>query len=345
MAITYFFFDAVQSGGTYDRVYSADDFTAYLADAVGNGVVQSPNDNKLGVARVSGLKIKVPSGQAFINGCKIVNSANINFTLSAADATYSRYDLVYAWLDKATRTMGIDVREGTPAASPASPTYTANELPLARVLVRAGVTSLAASDIKDARGVLTGDFGVCPWIIPTGELKGIIDGNTADIASLRTTVTAQGNQLTQTTNKANSNTTSIAGLTTTVNSHGASITQLNSAVASLTPAVATLSGLIQGVKAYSTTAGRRYTYIKVDESDKYQGTALFMTTNNNLYFIRFNGASSNWTRLVGTIDIAVNWNATTAEYRIDDADSSTIPTIILGGRVVNSTLEFSNTYR
>lgn len=327
MAITYFFFDAVQSGGVYDRTYSADDFTAYLADAIGDGVVRTfVYNEQFGVFVTSGLGIKVTAGQAFIQGCKIVNDGDITFTLDPAHNSLGRYDLVYLWLNRSTREMGVSIRKGTPAATPTFPTYTENELPLARVYIGAGQTTLQQSDVKDARGITEGPLGICPWIIPTGIMQKDIEGNTADIrelntslTSLQSTVTTQGNTLATTTQKANSNTI---------------------AINSLTPTVASLAAAIGNVQVQASTSAHQYITIGLTDPTRYQGAALVFASNNKCAFIRLNGASSvDVTMLAGT-GITAEWKSG-GSYVID-CGSATLPTIIVGGRAASSTISFGD---
>ena len=340
MAITYYFFDAVESGGVYDREYSADDFTSYYADVVGNGVVSTDNDNKMAVARRTGLGIKVQSGQAFIQGCKIVNSSDKNFTLDAAHASYGRYDLVYAVLDRASRTMNLAVKKGTPSASPVEPTYSATELPLAYVYVGAGKTSLSNNDITDLRG--TAD---CRWIMATGPLKAAIDSTDSTVAGLQLTVNAQGNQLSLINNTVNGHTTSINSLSSTVTAQGNQLSLINNTVNghtisinSLLSSVTTLNDEVQNMKMISATSTKRYIDITLVDGTKYQGTALVMCSSNKCAFIRLNGSTIDITHIAGS-GITATWTQGSSRYTID-CGADTLPAIILGGRAANSSVSF-----
>ena len=70
-----YFFNAVQSGGTYDREYDAEDFASYLDKLVSNGVFPAPTTN-LQVVPNSGRNLTVYAGQGWIDGHKIVNTAS-----------------------------------------------------------------------------------------------------------------------------------------------------------------------------------------------------------------------------------------------------------------------------
>ena len=56
MAIKGYFFNAVESGGTYDRVYNAEDVTSYLDLIVGSGVFPNPSTN-LQVRASTGMNV------------------------------------------------------------------------------------------------------------------------------------------------------------------------------------------------------------------------------------------------------------------------------------------------
>lgn len=162
MAIKGMFFDAVESGGVYDRTYSASDFSSYLHNIVGNGVFPNPSTN-LQVYPSSGMNIIVKAGEAWIEGHKILNTQDASFTISGSDALYARIDRVVVCCDYDGRKMDIKVKKGTPAASPAAPALTRNssvyEMSLATINVRRAATEITAADIIDTRA----DSEVCGW--------------------------------------------------------------------------------------------------------------------------------------------------------------------------------------
>lgn len=110
------------------------------------------------------MSVNVAAGEAIIFGTEqteqgayhVYNDATVNKTISAADATNPRYDLIMARVrdaeySGATRAWDILVKTGTPAASPAVPGGEANSLNLGVVLVGAGVTSITTANITDYR--------------------------------------------------------------------------------------------------------------------------------------------------------------------------------------------------
>ena len=155
MAIESYFFNAINNDGTYDRVYNAEDVTSYLDLLVGNGVFPNPS-TQLQVRASTGMNVIVGAGSGWINGHKMVNTADMSLTVSAADVVLNRIDAVVFYVDYNDRTMGIDIKTGTAAASPVAPTLqqddTRFELCLAQISVAKQVTAITASMITDTRG-------------------------------------------------------------------------------------------------------------------------------------------------------------------------------------------------
>lgn len=155
MAIKSYFFNAVQSGGVYDRVYNADDVTSYLDLLVGNGVFPTPS-TMLQVRANSGMTVIVGAGAGWINGCKIVNTADMTLTVDQSDAVLNRIDSVIFYADYTAREMGIEIKKGTAANTPTAPAMTRTssryEMRLANIYVGKQVTAIYAADITDTRG-------------------------------------------------------------------------------------------------------------------------------------------------------------------------------------------------
>ncbi len=155
MAIKSYFFNAVQSGGTYDRIYNAEDVTSYLDKLVGNGVFPNPSTN-LQVRQSSGMNVVVKAGQGWINGHKIINTSDLVLSIDASDVLLNRIDAVIFYVDYDSRTMGISVKKGTVAQSPSAPAMTRNnsryECCLARIKVNKQITAITTAMITDTRG-------------------------------------------------------------------------------------------------------------------------------------------------------------------------------------------------
>ena len=155
MAINSYFFNAIESGGVYDRTYNAEDFTSYLDLLVGNGVFPNPSTN-LQARASSGMDIIVGAGSGWINGHKMVNTADLVLTVDASDVVLNRIDAVIFYVDFNLRTMGISIKKGTLASSPVPPSLQRDddryELCLALISVPKQVTSISTAMITDTRG-------------------------------------------------------------------------------------------------------------------------------------------------------------------------------------------------
>lgn len=154
MAINSYFFNAVLSDGVYDRNYNAEDMTSYLNLLVGNGVFPNPS-TQLQVRASSGMNVIVGAGSGWINGHKIVNTADLTLTVAASDVILNRIDAVIFYADFTSRTMGIEIKAGTLSASPVAPTMTRTnnryEMCLAQISVPKQVTAITTAMITDTR--------------------------------------------------------------------------------------------------------------------------------------------------------------------------------------------------
>ena len=72
-----------------DRVYNAENWAAYFASFLGNGVSVNPATG-LQVQAGSGMNVIVAIGTAFINGYRYANTMPLGVTINMANATYQR---------------------------------------------------------------------------------------------------------------------------------------------------------------------------------------------------------------------------------------------------------------
>lgn len=164
------FFNAQLAGEEYDRVYLAEQFAAYFASFIGNGVFgKSMQQLEVIAEPTAAMKVDVLSGQAWINGYWYRNTDNYTLDLSIADGVLSRIDLVVLRWSSSERDMYLTVIEGTPSASPVVPQIRRDadfyDLELAQINVGAGVVGIIQSDITDMRM----NSNVC------GYVTGLID--------------------------------------------------------------------------------------------------------------------------------------------------------------------------
>lgn len=155
MAIQSYFFNAVLNEGTYDRIYNAEDVTSYLDLLVGNGVFPNPS-TMLQVRVGSGMNVIVGAGAGWINGHKMINTADLTLTVAASDVLLNRIDDVIFYVDFNAREMGIEIKQGTLAASPVAPTLQRDtsryEMCLAQIAVNKQISAITAAMITDTRG-------------------------------------------------------------------------------------------------------------------------------------------------------------------------------------------------
>ena len=163
MAIQSYFFNAVESGGVYDRIYNAEDVTSYLNQLVGNGVFPTPS-TQLQVSASSGMNVVVKAGSGWINGHKMVNTTDMILTIDQSDVLLPRIDRVIFYVDYTLRQMGITVLKGTPAATPTYPALTRTnlryEMCLADIRVNKQISAITAAMITDRRA----DSRICGYV-------------------------------------------------------------------------------------------------------------------------------------------------------------------------------------
>ena len=150
MAFSYGFFNAQN----LDRVYTAEDFTAYLSSLICNGILDTYR--QCFAPTVKNLSITFGTGKAWINGHYLISNTLHTVDLSSyVDESLDRYVVIGLFCDLSTRTCGICVLAGTAATSPTIPAFTNNNvttyLTLAVVRLRAGTTSILDSDLTDCR--------------------------------------------------------------------------------------------------------------------------------------------------------------------------------------------------
>jgi hypothetical protein len=135
------------------------------------------------------MSVDVPAGFAFVSGTSILaqgtysfaNDATTNVSISTADGTNPRIDLIVAQVRDNTADGGgnndgrLVAVTGTPGAVPAVPTVPAGCLVLAQVAVAAAVSSITNANITDKR----------TWVSAVGGTLRCLSTNRPSGASLR----------------------------------------------------------------------------------------------------------------------------------------------------------------
>lgn len=164
------FFNAELEGSEYDRVYNAEQFAAYFASFIGNGVF----GNSMGELVVlenqqANMSVDVSSGKGWINGWWYRNTEELNLPIALADGVLNRKDIVVLRWGNTERDMWLQVLQGEPSGEPIAPEIVRSadyyDLKLCEIDIPAGTTRITQSLITDTRL----DNNVC------GLVTGLID--------------------------------------------------------------------------------------------------------------------------------------------------------------------------
>lgn len=160
MAIVSYPFESLNTGTAaepvYDRAITAEDERLFNRLRYKNGVFESAGES-LKVTSNSNMTVTVGTGGGNIEGALFYNTAPITLKIDAANASLNRIDRVVAQFNTSVsvRAVNIVIRTGVSATNPVAPELRREsnfyEIALADITVKKGVTSIAASAIKDQR--------------------------------------------------------------------------------------------------------------------------------------------------------------------------------------------------
>lgn len=150
----------------YDRVYLAEQFAAYFASFIGNGVFgKQMQELEVICQDVPNMSVQVLSGKGWINGWWYRNTDAYTLDLQIADGILSRIDAIVLRWGNAERDMWLQVVTGIPSANPQIPALRRDgdyyDLRLAYVTVNAGSVRITDANIHDERL----DNNVCGLVI------------------------------------------------------------------------------------------------------------------------------------------------------------------------------------
>jgi len=108
-----------------------------------------------------GMSVRIKTGQAMVDNHRAWITTEKILPIDTADVTNPRIDLVVlraVYGNKGASVISVDVKKGTPAASPVAPTLIQTtgetyEIPMAKIAVSAGATNIIPSNITDLRYV------------------------------------------------------------------------------------------------------------------------------------------------------------------------------------------------
>lgn len=147
MAETSGFFDAILSGGSYDRVYSSSDFDELFKMFFTSGV-RLTDGTDLKVNAKTGLTVTLKAGRAFLDGKWYSLPEDTDLTLPANTTSNPLKYAICITKDQSQRKCTGSYRTGDMAPVRSSSKY---ELILAIVTVGVGVSSISQSNIQDTR--------------------------------------------------------------------------------------------------------------------------------------------------------------------------------------------------
>lgn len=158
------FFNAMLTGGEYDRKYNANDYADNLAVVISNGVLRGVADDLKVTA--AGMVVTVGVGRAWINGHYYINDTPYVFAAVSAPTGGTRYDRVFLRLDNnlSARNVSLVYQQGTASNNPVAPAPVREgniyDIVLADIYVGANATSVTVTDTRD-------NTDLCGWVYST----------------------------------------------------------------------------------------------------------------------------------------------------------------------------------
>ena len=149
-----------------DRTYTAENFTEYLRSIICNGILDTYGQCFKLTAADTGLKVRLGTGKAWIDGHYFVNDSRYTIDLTEyQDESLPRYVAIAILLDvgESVRNVSLEITPGTPAENPSLPSLPTDEyktrLLMYAVRLNPGATDLTERDWYDYRE----DKNVCGY--------------------------------------------------------------------------------------------------------------------------------------------------------------------------------------
>ena len=148
-----------------DRMYSDTDFSTFYAHLFTNGVFATVGTAlQIRESASLGMRIRVGSGGATINGRQYLNTEESEMTIPIASALQDREDSVVIRLNLSDRTMKLFYKQADVSVVRTDTTY---EMQLARIKVARNITQIKNVDITDTRA----DPKVCGYSSPFQKIE------------------------------------------------------------------------------------------------------------------------------------------------------------------------------
>lgn len=172
--ITCGFFNSVNG----DRKYNAEQMNNPYHRIVSDGVFAQPSGQPSNDFKVYGdgtMNVLVNAGEGIFHGKWAKNDASIVIPLPVPDVSNARIDSVVFRVDYNTRTGSVELKVGTPSASPSAPLVTRSEMimeyRLANILVRANSQGITDAEITDTRA--GSDCGFITHLLQQADITAI----------------------------------------------------------------------------------------------------------------------------------------------------------------------------
>lgn len=170
-----------QSSWPFENIDTSETQFSQWARNIGEGVKVGTGDELEPYGDGSGMNVKVDSGQALIRGHYYSNTATVTLTVTAANPTNPRIDLVVLELDPSANTIVLRVVAGTPAGSPVAPALVQTDagvyqLKMAEIAVAANAFSITAPNVTDTR----------PFLATAADLAAAVTTLQSNVTSLQT---------------------------------------------------------------------------------------------------------------------------------------------------------------
>jgi hypothetical protein len=135
----------------------------------GDGVIRSVANQFAVFGDSTGMQVKVPTGECWIQGHWGSSTSQKTLSIAAAHATLGRRDLVILRNDFVNNRIELDIKTGTAAASPVYPPLVQNasmwEIQLGKVVVDAAVVTIAAGKVTALQEFTDGS---CRYTVDSG---------------------------------------------------------------------------------------------------------------------------------------------------------------------------------
>lgn len=165
MPITYGYYNSVNG----DRKYDAKTFSRFFNLFLHQGTFKDFGE-QFSVKPAGGMSVRIGTGGAWSNTTWTISDTAFNIALNGADPTFPRHDLIVvrSKAGDGDRRNEIIKLTGKPESAPKDPGMSKSvdtyDLPIARIRVKAGTTSISATDITSLVG--TSDN---PWVTGPGS--------------------------------------------------------------------------------------------------------------------------------------------------------------------------------